>query len=56
MRGKSTNKGQKVGERDMEEIGQTGDMCCILYNLSYLLPHKQLEHRDPASFHSIFNI
>lgn len=52
MSGESTNKGQKVGGRDIEEIGETGDM----YNLSYPLPQKQLEHRDPASFHSIFNI
>lgn len=54
--GNSTNKGQNVGGRDLEEIGETGDMCCIPYNLAYPLPQKQLEHRETASFHSIFNI
>lgn len=30
MRGKSTNKGQNVGGRDMEEMGETGD---VLYTI-----------------------
>lgn len=40
----------------MEEIGKTGNMWCISYNLSYPLYQKQIENRDAALFHSIFNI